>query len=473
MQIYNTLSRKKEKLQTIEPGKITIYVCGPTVYNYFHLGNARPLVNFDTFRRYLEYKGYDVNYVLNFTDIDDKVINRANEEGKTIREVSDFYIEQYFTDADGLNVKRATTHPRATDYIDGMLVMIQGLIDKGFAYIAEDGVYYEVAKFKDYLKLSGFNKNELMANVRVDVNSDNGKKDPADFVLWKFKKENEPYWESPWGDGRPGWHIECSVMSTHNLGDTFDIHCGGRDLIFPHHENEIAQSEAYTGQQFANNWMHNGFITVDDEKMSKSEGNFFLVRQIADEYGYMPIRIFLLNTHYRNPVNYSIDMIGAAKSAYERIANAHKNLEFIIKQDEVFAGVSLEDAGEQEANLLAEAERAVTHFEAAMDDDINTADALGAIFDLVKEANIALKNPTSREGLARVYTVIDELSDVLGLAFAHEGEVPEEVLELVKLRDEAKAAKDYAQADAYRDQIASLGYNVIDTAQGAKVEVLD
>lgn len=476
MKIFNTLTRQKEELRPLNENEVNIYACGPTVYNYFHLGNARPLVNFDTLRRYLEYKGNKVNFVQNFTDIDDKVINKANEEGKTIYEVSDFYIEQYFVDADGLNVRRSTVHPRATDYIDGMIDMIQTLADKGFAYVAKDGVYYDTSKFNSYLGLSGFSRNQLLDNVRVDVNEASGKRDYADFVLWKFKKEGEPAWESPWGEGRPGWHIECSVMSTQNLGNTIDIHCGGRDLIFPHHENEIAQSEAATGSKFANYWMHNGFITIDNEKMSKSENNFFLIREIAGEYGYMPIRMFLLNSHYRTPINYSIEMINSSKNSYERLVTCYDNLEYILK-NQVFDSES-DSVREQEEQLTALAEKTITHFETAMDDDLNTADALGAIFELVKETNIAMQTPLSELGFRKVYEVLFELTDVLGVNLALnskdvDNELTDKVWDLVEKRAAAKENKDYALADQLRDEIAELGYRVVDTAQGVKIEVIE
>ena len=469
MIIYNTMARKKMELVPLEENLFRIYACGPTVYNYFHLGNARPLVNFDTLRRYLKYKGYKVKFVQNFTDIDDKVINRANAENKSIRELSDFYIQEYFKDADGLNVQRADVHPRATDNIPEMLELIGKLVEKDIAYVANDGVYFAVDKFPAYLKLSGFNKEDLWENVRKEENVESGKKSSSDFVLWKFNKPGEPSWESPWGDGRPGWHLECSAMSQKYLGETFDIHCGGKDLIFPHHENEIAQSEAASGKEFARYWMHNGFITVDNEKMSKSQNNFFLIREIANEYGYMPIRLFLLNSHYRSPINYSIDMIQSSKSAYERIKNCYKNLKYTLDNFKVTEENS--ESLEEFNHLQKLYQETKEHFERAMDDDLNTADALGAIFELVKEINIVLENPKSSEGLALIFSCLEELTNVLGLSFDEENDIPEEVLELVEKRTQAKAEKNYQLADELRDEIVSSGYKLTDTAQGTKVEV--
>ena len=469
MIIYNTMARKKMELVPLEENLFRIYACGPTVYNYFHLGNARPLVNFDTLRRYLKYKGYKVKFVQNFTDIDDKVINRANAENKSIRELSDFYIQEYFKDADGLNVQRADVHPRATDSIPEMLELIGKLVEKDIAYVANDGVYFAVDKFPAYLKLSGFNKEDLWENVRKEENVESGKKSSSDFVLWKFNKPGEPSWESPWGDGRPGWHLECSAMSQKYLGETFDIHCGGKDLIFPHHENEIAQSEAASGKEFARYWMHNGFITVDNEKMSKSQNNFFLIREIANEYGYMPIRLFLLNSHYRSPINYSIDMIQSSKSAYERIKNCYKNLKYTLDNFKVTEENS--ESLEEFNHLQKLYQETKEHFERAMDDDLNTADALGAIFELVKEINIVLENPKSSEGLALLFSCLEELTNVLGLSFDEENDIPEEILELVEKRTQAKAEKNYQLADELRDEIVSRGYKLTDTAQGTKVEV--
>ena len=469
MIIYNTMARKKMELVPLEENLFRIYACGPTVYNYFHLGNARPLVNFDTLRRYLKYKGYKVKFVQNFTDIDDKVINRANAENKSIRELSDFYIQEYFKDADGLNVQRADVHPRATDNIPEMLELIGKLVEKDIAYVANDGVYFAVDKFPAYLKLSGFNKEDLWENVRKEENVESGKKSSSDFVLWKFNKPGEPSWESPWGDGRPGWHLECSAMSQKYLGETFDIHCGGKDLIFPHHENEIAQSEAASGKEFARYWMHNGFITIDNEKMSKSQNNFFLIREIANEYGYMPIRLFLLNSHYRSPINYSIDMIQSSKSAYERIKNCYKNLKYTLDNLKVTEENS--ESLEEFNHLQKLYQETKEHFERAMDDDLNTADALGAIFELVKEINIVLENPKSSEGLALIFSCLEELTNVLGLSFDEENDIPEEILELVEKRTQAKAEKNYQLADELRDEIVSSGYKITDTAQGTKVEV--
>ena len=465
MQIYNTLNRKKEEFIPQEDHKVKIYACGPTVYNYFHLGNARPLVVFDTLRRYLEYQGYEVKFVQNFTDIDDKVIQKANAEGKSIKEVSEFFIKQYYVDADGLNVKRADVAPIATKHIDDMKKIIQTLIDKGYAYVANDGVYYRVNKFKDYLKLSRFNKDELLENVRIDAKEDSGKENPADFVLWKFKKPGEPAWEAPWGEGRPGWHLECSTMSMKYLGSTLDIHCGGKDLIFPHHENEIAQSEAYSGKEFSRYWMHNGFITVNDEKMSKSKHNFFLIREIANKYGYMPIRLFLLNSHYRSPINYSIEMIEGSKSAYERLLNSYKNLKRALKNP------ATDNSADTKVKDFIKQSKA--HFIKAMDDDLNTADALAALFDLVKFSNKELEAGLSKDSIEALISTFEELSEVLGIKYELETKIPDEVLDLVNKRQEAKDKKDYDAADAYRDKISDLGYKVIDTANGPEVEVKD
>ena len=384
MKLYNTMTRQKEEFVPMEEGKVKMYVCGPTVYDYIHIGNARPYVVFDTVRRYLEYKGYEVTYVQNFTDVDDKIINRANKEGKTMAEISNKYIEEAFRDADGLNVKRATVHPRVTEEMDGIIAMVQTLIDKGFAYEDHGTVYYDTKKFPEYGKLSRKNLDELIAGASERVTIDDAKKNPTDFVLWKPKKEGEPSWTSPWGEGRPGWHIECSVMSKHHLGDTFDIHAGGEDLIFPHHENEIAQSEAANGCTFARYWLHNGFITVDNEKMSKSLGNFFTVRDIAKHFPYEVIRFFILNGHYRSPINFSDELMKACQNGLERIKNARKELNFYIKNVADTKMTAEEAAKEAELNGYKE------QFEAAMDDDFNTADAVSAHAAL---ASIFIEHP--------------------------------------------------------------------------------
>ena len=467
MKIFNTLTRRKEEFVPLEEGKVKIYSCGPTVYNYFHLGNARPFITFDTLRRYLEYLGYEVSFVQNFTDIDDKMISGAKAEGVSVKELADHYIEAYFEDARGLNIKDATVHPRATECIEDIVNMVKTLVDKGYAYPAKDGVYYAARKFKNYCCLSGYDIDDLRQNVRKDVMAESGKKDPADFALWKFKKEGEPYWPSPWGDGRPGWHIECSVMSTKYLGDSIDIHAGGQDLIFPQHENEIAQSEAATGKPFVKYWMHNGFITVDNEKMSKSEGNFFLVREIAEKYGYMPIRLFMLNSHYRSPINFSDELIHSAASAYKRIETSLKNLDFVLAQP--FEADAEKEAA-QEKELTSASEEAEAEFRRSMDDDLNTADALAAVFELVRKVNIALSEPASEAGLAKAKEVLLRLLDVLGLRFELEDEIPREIRELAEARQKAKEARNYEEADRLRDQISEKGYKVTDTPQGPHLE---
>ena len=480
MKIYNSLSREIEEINTIHDNEIRIYACGPTVYNFFHLGNARPLIVFDTLRRYLEYRGYKVKFVQNFTDIDDKVIIRANEEELSIEEISTRYIKEYFYDADNLNVRRATVHPKATEHIREMIKLVQILMDKNYAYVANDGVYYDVNKFADYLKLSHFNKDELIDNVRKEANAEAGKRSAADFVLWKFRKGNEPYWDSPWGEGRPGWHLECSAMSQKYLGETFDIHAGGKDLIFPHHENEIAQSEAATGKPFANYWMHNGFINIDNEKMSKSKGNFFLIREIAEKHGYMPIRLFVLNSHYRTPINYSIEFIEGAKSAYKRIKTLYKNLDFLLDKADreenlekpvspaMYDNVLKNDRSERVFSCI---ELTKTKFVETMDNDLNTAEALAAIFDFVKEMNIELQGGLPIHVIKEIFACLLELTDVLGLSFEEEEAIPQEVLDFVELRTAAKKNKDYALADEYRDKILALGYRVLDTPHGSKIEV--
>ncbi len=470
MQIYNTKSRTKEELVPLEPGIIKIYSCGPTVYNYFHLGNARPFITFDTLRRYLEYKGNDVQFVQNFTDIDDKVINKANAEGITYKELSDRYIEEYFKDAEGLNIKEATHHPRATDSMDEIIALIETLVEKDLAYVANDGVYYAARKFPNYCCLSHFDVDELVKNARKDVTSESGKKDSVDFALWKFRKENEPYWPSPWGEGRPGWHIECSAMSKQYLGETIDIHSGGKDLIFPHHENEIAQSEGASGKPFVRYWMHNGFINIDGEKMSKSEGNFFLVRELAEKYGYMPVRMFMLNSHYRSPINFSPDLIESASSAFTRIETTIKNLRFTLESD-----LGESDSTEREAQdqRLAEAtEKARASFDAAMDDDLNTAEALGVVFELVRVINSELAEPLSKSALESARATLETLTDVLGLAFETGGGIPAEITELADARQSAKAEKNWALADALRDEIQAKGYKITDTPQGPHIEAI-
>ena len=472
MKLYNTMTRQKEEFVPMEEGKVKMYVCGPTVYDYIHIGNARPYVVFDTVRRYLEYKGYEVTYVQNFTDVDDKIINRANKEGKTMAEISNKYIEEAFRDADGLNVKRATVHPRVTEEMDGIIAMVQTLIDKGFAYEDHGTVYYDTKKFPEYGKLSRKNLDELIAraeklrrkykgnhvsiHILTNARSGNCSQDCA-------KKEGEPSWTSPWGEGRPGWHIECSVMSKHYLGDTFDIHAGGEDLIFPHHENEIAQSEAANGCTFARYWLHNGFITVDNEKMSKSLGNFFTVRDIAKHFPYEVIRFFILNGHYRSPINFSDELMKACQNGLERIKNARKELNFYIKNVADTKMTAEEAAKEAELNGYKE------QFEAAMDDDFNTADALAAVFELVKFANTNVQEGSSKEFAGHTLEVMTKLCDVLGLTLEKKEEILDEEIEnLIAERQAARKAKDFARADEIRGLLLDKGIELKDTREGVK-----
>ena len=468
MKLFNTMSRRKEEFVPLEEGKVRMYVCGPTVYNLIHIGNARPMIIFDTVRRYLEYKGYEVNYVSNFTDVDDKIIKKAIEEGVSAEEISQRYIAECKKDMAGMNVKPATTHPLATQEIDGMIDMIQTLIDKGYAYPVADGtVYFRVKKFKEYGKLSHKNLDDLQSGFRsLQVSGEDQKEDPLDFVLWKPKKEGEPFWKSPWCDGRPGWHIECSVMSKHHLGDTFDIHAGGEDLIFPHHENEIAQSEAANGCTFARYWLHNGFITVDNEKMSKSLGNFFTVRDIAKHFPYEVIRFFILNGHYRSPINFSDELMKACQNGLERIKNARKELNFYIKNVADTKMTAEEAAKEAELNGYKE------QFEAAMDDDFNTADAVSAIYELVRFSNTEIKAGASKEFAEKIQDMLDHLCGVLGVAEVAEEEVSDEdvakIEALIAERTEAKKAKDFAKADAIRDELAAMGITIKDTRQGVQ-----
>ena len=465
MKIYNTLTKKKEEFVPLEEGKVKMYVCGPTVYNLIHIGNARPMIIFDTFRRYLEYKGYDVNYVSNFTDVDDKIIKKAIEEGTTAEEISQRYIKECKKDMADMNVKPATTAPQATQEIQGMIDMIQTLIDKGYAYPAADGtVYFRVKKFKEYGKLSHKNLDDLQSGFRsLKVSGEDQKEDPLDFVLWKPKKEGEPSWPSPWCDGRPGWHIECSVMSKKYLGEEIDIHAGGEDLIFPHHENEIAQSECCNGKIFARYWMHNGFLNIDNRKMSKSLGNFRTVRQIGEQYDLQVLRFFMLNAHYRSPLNFSADLMEAAKNSLERILEAAGKLS--DRKD----NAAVENITEEELALLKEAEGFVTKFEAAMDDDFNTADALAAIFELVKFANTNVNENSSKEFAAGLYEELFKLSDVLGLKIEKKEEIlDKEIEDLIQERQAARKAKDFKRADEIRDELLKKGIILKDTREGVK-----
>ena len=466
MKIYNTLTKKKEEFVPLEEGKVKMYVCGPTVYNLIHIGNARPMIIFDTFRRYLEYKGYDVNYVSNFTDVDDKIIKKAIEEGTTAEEISQRYIKECKKDMHDLNIEPATTHPLATQEIDGMIEMIKKLIDKGYAYDADGTVYYRTRKFKDYGKLSKKNIDDLEAGHRdIKVAGEESKEDPLDFVLWKPKKEGEPSWPSPWSDGRPGWHIECSVMSKKYLGDEIDIHAGGEDLIFPHHENEIAQSEAANGCEFSKYWMHNGFLNINNKKMSKSLGNFFTVRDISEKYDLQVLRFFMLSAHYRSPLNFSDDLMESAKNGLERIITSGAKIRDIISNGK---DGKVTDA---EAKLLDEAKEYITKFEEAMDDDCNTANAISAVFELVKFANSNLNEESTKEFAEGVYEILDKLCNVLGIILEKEEEkVGDEdyIEEMIAKRAQAKKDRDFAMADQIRDELAAKGIVLKDTREGTK-----
>ena len=465
MKLFNTMSRRKEEFVPLEEGKVRMYVCGPTVYNLIHIGNARPMIIFDTVRRYLEYKGYEVNYVSNFTDVDDKIIKKAIEEGVSSEEISQRYIAECKKDMAGMNVKPATTHPLATQEIDGMIDMIQTLIDKGYAYPVADGtVYFRVKKFKEYGKLSHKNLDDLQSGFRsLQVSGEDQKEDPLDFVLWKPKKEGEPFWKSPWCDGRPGWHIECSVMSKKYLGEEIDIHAGGEDLVFPHHENEIAQSECCNGVPFAKYWMHNAFLNIDNRKMSKSLGNFRTVRQIGEQYDLQVLRFFMLNAHYRSPLNFSADLMESSKNALERITDAATRL-----RDRQTAA-SVQEASEDEKKMMQEEAGFITKFEEAMDDDFNTADALAAVFELVKFGNTNVQEGSSAEFAAHTLEVMTKLCDVLGLILDKKEEILDEEIEnLIAERQAARKAKDFARADEIRGLLLDKGIELKDTREGVK-----
>lgn len=464
MKIYNTLTRKKEEFKPIEEGKVRMYVCGPTVYNYIHIGNARPMIIFDTFRRYLEYKGYEVTYVSNFTDVDDKIIKAAIEENTTAEEISTRFIKECKKDMADLNIKPATTNPLATNEIAGMIEMIETLIEKGYAYAAEDGtVYYRTRKFDGYGKLSHKNIDDLEAGHRDIKVTGELKEDPLDFVLWKPKKEGEPYWESPWCKGRPGWHIECSVMAKKYLGDTIDIHAGGEDLVFPHHENEIAQSEAANGVPFANYWMHNGFLNINNQKMSKSLGNFFTVREIGEKYDLQVLRFFMLNAHYRTPLNFSKELMDVAKNSLERIITAAENLKHL-------SGVTeKEDMTGEENELFEQTELFVKKFEAAMDDDANTADAVASVFEFVKFANSNASANNSKAYLEAMYQRLFTLCDVLGIIVERKQEILDaEIEKLIDERQMARKEKNFARADEIRDTLLEMGIVLEDTREGVK-----
>lgn len=470
MKIYNTLTREKQEFKPQSDGKVRIYSCGPTVYNYFHIGNARPFITFDTLRRYLEFKGYQVTFVQNFTDIDDRMITQANAEGITVRDLADRFIHEYYVDADQLNIERATYQPRATDCMEEIVDLIKILDAKGYAYVTDDGVYFNVEKFETYGKLSNYNLDELEAGASERVSLNDSKKSKADFALWKFKKEGEPSWESPWGEGRPGWHIECSAMSRKYLGDTIDIHCGGKDLIFPHHENEIAQSEAATGKPFVNYWMHNGFININNQKMSKSAGNFFTIRDIVSKYSYDTIRFFILSSHYRSPINFSDDLLEAAESGLGRIRNCVDRLSFVIDSRVAAKSPNMEWDECLDADLEKAVACAKEVFIGAMDDDLNTADAMAAVFDLVRDANTAIdKENVSSPALSRAKETIIELCGVLGLKATVQECIPQKVMDLAEQRTQAKKQKDFVLSDQLRDQINALGYCVSDTPDGPKL----
>ncbi len=454
MKIYNTLTREKQELKTVKEGEVGIYACGPTVYNFIHIGNARPLCVFDVLRRYLEWRGYKVNFVQNFTDIDDKLIKKANEEGITVPEVAERYIGEFWTDVKGMNIREATVHPRATENIDAIQEIITKLVERGYAYEANGDVYFRAKRFNQYGKLSHQPLEDLEAGARIDIAEH--KENPMDFALWKGTKPGEPSWPSPWGDGRPGWHIECSAMSQRFIGETIDIHCGGQDLIFPHHENEIAQSEAASGKDFAHYWMHNGYINVDNRKMSKSLNNFFTVREVATVYGYEPIRYLMISSHYRSPINYSAEIIEQSKNALDRLYNCRENLEFRMKSA---------PSGEKTVDFS----RFVDEFITAMDDDLNTADAIAALFNLTREINTMLGGNPTKEDCEEAMSVFTELAGVLGLVYnVKEDDIDEQVEQLIAQRTEARKNRDFATADAIRDKLKEMGITLEDTPQGVK-----
>lgn len=459
MKLYNTLSRTKEDFVPIKEGEVGIYNCGPTVYNFIHVGNARPLVVFDTLRRYFTYKGMKVKFVVNFTDIDDKMINKANDEGVQVSDIAERYIKEFKKDANGLHLyDYETLNPRATEHIDEIISFIQTLIDKGAAYVSNGDVYFDINYAKDYGKLSKKNIEDLISGHRVDINDN--KKNPSDFALWKNKKEGEPFWQAPWGEGRPGWHIECSVMAKTLIGDNIDIHTGGEDLQFPHHENEIAQSEACNGVTFANYWLHNGMITVDNEKMSKSKGNFFTVREIADEFDLEVLRFFLLTTQYRSPINFSREVMEQTKNSSKRLYNAKYKLEDAIEKS------SADKITDEEEKLYKSFDRHIEKFENAMDDDLNTADAITAIFDLVKDINLNLDESNSKEMLEKTLELLKKLTRVLGIMEGEREEISEDIEGLIAERNAARKNKDFAKADEIRDKLKEMGIEIEDTRSG-------
>ncbi|QTE71322.1 cysteine--tRNA ligase [Clostridiales bacterium FE2011] len=464
MQIYNSMTRKKETFKPIHDGKVGIYACGPTVYNYFHIGNARPFITFDVLRRQLEREGYEVTFVQNFTDIDDKMIRRANEEGITVKELADRFINEYYKDAKALGIRPATVHPKATEHIPEIIALISKLIENGHAYASPSGdVYYRVSAFPGYGKLSGQNADDRETGASERLNVDTDKEAPEDFALWKAQKPGEPAWDSPWGKGRPGWHVECSAMSMKYLGETFDIHCGGKDLLFPHHENEIAQSEGATGKKYVNYWMHNGFINVDNQKMSKSLNNFFTVRDIAKEYDLEAVRLFMLSAHYRSPINFSRDQIDSANASLNRLYTARNSLRFQLENGED------RPLNDKEKEFIERLKGYEKRFDDAMDDDMNTADALGAVFELVKDANVTVVQGASREAAQAALKSLESICDVLGILSKKEEELPPEIAALVNERAEARKNKDWARSDELRSRIIQAGYILEDTKQGQKV----
>ena len=455
MKLFNTMTRKKEEFVPVEPGKAKIYACGPTVYNFFHIGNARPFIIFDTLRRYFEYSGLDVTFVQNFTDVDDKMIARAAEEKTSLKELGERFITEYYTDAKGLGIQPATVHPRATEHIGDIINLVKKLVESGHAYESGGDVYFDVSSFPEYGKLSGQSLEDLQAGARIDVTE--VKKNPEDFALWKAAKQGEDSWDSPWGKGRPGWHIECSAMSMKYLGDTIDIHGGGQDLVFPHHENEIAQSEAATGKPFAKYWMHNGYINVNNEKMSKSKGNFFTVRDIAKKYDLKVVRLFMLSAHYRSPINFSEELIMQAASAMARIKNCRDNLKHIA-----------ETGSTDKVDVFKDICALENQFKKAMDDDLNTAEAIGVIFEYVRDINLAFEEGKGAQSAKEALEALDKVLNVLGI-LPEDEKVPEEIMVLAQQRQEARKARDYAQADALRDKITALGYDLKDTPEGVKI----
>jgi len=461
IQIYNSQSRQKEDFIPIRPGKVGIYCCGPTVYDYFHIGNARPFIMFDVLRTYLESQGFEVTFVQNFTDVDDKMIERAQREGTTVKELGDRFIAEYWQDARALGVRPASVHPRATEHMEEMIRVIQGLMDKGLAYESGGSVYYNTPGFEEYGKLSGQNLEDLDAGARVSV--DEEKRSPLDFVLWKAEKPGEPSWDSPWGRGRPGWHIECSAMSMNYLGDHFDIHCGGQDLLFPHHENEVAQSEGYTGHPFVNYWMHNGFINIDNSKMSKSAGNFFTVRDILKEYEAEDVRMLMLSAHYRSPLNFSRDMMAQAKASLTRLYTARERMDSLLAQAKQRGLLAQDEA------LLAQVEEIRGRFVSGMNNDFNTAEAMGALFELAYLANTRFNEGSAPQVLTRALQALQEMADIFGILKRDRAQVPDQVAALAKQREQARKQRDWATSDSLRQQMADLGWQVEDTPQGQKL----